>query len=162
MYLLDANTYIQAKNIYYQLDFCPAYWHFLDQQFKTGILASIENVYDEIGPAGDELADWAKQRRPHFYPTATGPIQQKFKEVVQHIVALPNKSQLSVNAFLSGADPWLVATAALSGATIVTQEVPVPNESRKVKIPNICRDFNIAFMDTFSLLKELQARFVLS
>jgi len=36
MYLLDANTYIQAKNIYYQLDFCPAYWHFLDQQLQLG------------------------------------------------------------------------------------------------------------------------------
>ncbi|MFS2059288.1 DUF4411 family protein [Kosakonia cowanii] len=25
-YLLDANTYIQAKNQYYGMDICPAYW----------------------------------------------------------------------------------------------------------------------------------------
>jgi len=161
MYLLDANTYIQAKNIYYQLDFCPAYWHFLDQQFAAGILRSIENVYDELSPAGDELAGWVKERKEHFEPVVSNNIQQQFKQVVQHIMDLPNKSPLSVNAFLNGADPWLIATAALTGAIIVTQEVPAPADSRKVKIPNICRDFNVEFMDTFSLLKELNARFVL-
>jgi len=161
MYLLDANTYIQAKNVYYQLDFCPAYWHFLDQQFATGILASIENVYDELSPAGDELADWVKERKAHFHPMVSNQVQQQFKEIAQHIVNLSNKSQLSVNSFLNGADPWLIATAALTGATIVTQETLVPVDSRKVKIPNICRDFNVEFMDTFSLLKELNARFVL-
>jgi len=25
-YLLDANVFIQAKNLYYGLDFCPAFW----------------------------------------------------------------------------------------------------------------------------------------
>lgn len=31
MYLLDANTYIQAKNLHYQMSFCPAYWDWLDE-----------------------------------------------------------------------------------------------------------------------------------
>jgi hypothetical protein len=25
-YLLDANVFIQAKNLHYGLDFCPAFW----------------------------------------------------------------------------------------------------------------------------------------
>ena len=29
MYLLDANSYIQAKNLHYQMSFCPAYWDWL-------------------------------------------------------------------------------------------------------------------------------------
>jgi hypothetical protein len=33
-YLLDANTYIQAMNTYYHVDFCPAYWDWLDRQFN--------------------------------------------------------------------------------------------------------------------------------
>ena len=28
-YLLDANVFIQAKNLYYGLDFCPAFWDWL-------------------------------------------------------------------------------------------------------------------------------------
>ena len=28
-YLLDANIFIQAKNLHYGMDFCPAFWDFL-------------------------------------------------------------------------------------------------------------------------------------
>ena len=28
-YLLDANVFIQAKNLYYGFDFCPAFWDWL-------------------------------------------------------------------------------------------------------------------------------------
>jgi hypothetical protein len=28
-YLLDANVFIQAKNLHYGLDFCPAFWEWL-------------------------------------------------------------------------------------------------------------------------------------
>ncbi len=28
-YLLDANVFIQAKNLHYGLDFCPAFWDWL-------------------------------------------------------------------------------------------------------------------------------------
>lgn len=41
-YLLDANTYIQAKNFYYGMDICPAYWDWLDQQSLAGLVGSID------------------------------------------------------------------------------------------------------------------------
>jgi hypothetical protein len=28
-YLLDANVFIQAKNLHYGFDFCPAFWQWL-------------------------------------------------------------------------------------------------------------------------------------
>jgi len=28
-YLLDANVFMQAKNLHYGLDFCPAFWDWL-------------------------------------------------------------------------------------------------------------------------------------
>jgi hypothetical protein len=30
-YLLDANVFIQAKNLHYGLDFCPAFWDLADR-----------------------------------------------------------------------------------------------------------------------------------
>jgi len=30
-YLLDANIFIQAKNLHYSFDFCPAFWEWLDR-----------------------------------------------------------------------------------------------------------------------------------
>ena len=161
MYLLDANTYIQAKNLYYQLDFCPAYWDFLDQQFKTGMLASIDNVYDELSNTGDDLANWVREHKMHFHPIESEQVQQQYIAIVNHIAALPNKSRASVDAFLDSADPWLIATATLTGEVVVTQEVLVAHNSHKIKIPNVCKEFSVQYMDTFHMLKELKARFVL-
>ena len=33
-YLLDTNVFIQAKQLYYAPDFCPAFWDWLVQQNK--------------------------------------------------------------------------------------------------------------------------------
>ena len=44
IYLLDANTYIEAKNRYYDMEFCPAYWDWLDQQFAMGVAGSIDMI----------------------------------------------------------------------------------------------------------------------
>jgi hypothetical protein len=66
MYLMDSNTYISAKNVYYGMDFCPAYWDWLDVQFAQGQVASIQMVYDELANKGDELSVWVKSRKNHF------------------------------------------------------------------------------------------------
>ena len=66
-YLLDANVFIQAKNLHYGFDFCPAFWEWLVQQNHAGKVASIEKVADELHTGGDELAEWAKERGDGFF-----------------------------------------------------------------------------------------------
>ncbi|MEZ5593894.1 MAG: DUF4411 family protein [Gammaproteobacteria bacterium] len=75
MYLLDANTYIQAKNLHYQMSFCPAYWDWLDRQYAASALASISTIYDEITEGDDELSEWVKTRKDHFLPVSSDEIQ---------------------------------------------------------------------------------------
>jgi Domain of unknown function (DUF4411) len=160
MYLMDANTYISAKNQYYGMDFCPAYWDWLDQQFTQGQVASIQLVYDELVKKKDELSEWVASHKNHFLSVTDTPTQNKFAEIVQHIYSLPNRNQANVASFLDGADPWLIAKAATTGATIVTQEMPVPVDSRKIKIPNICNTFDVQYINSFELLRDLGARFI--
>jgi hypothetical protein len=64
IYLLDANIFIQAKNLHYGLDFCPAFWDWLVVNNEAGKVFSIEKVGDEIEAGADELADWASGRGP--------------------------------------------------------------------------------------------------
>ena len=59
-YLLDANVFIQAKNLHYGFDFCPAFWDWLVAQNRAGKVASIEKVADELHAGEDELATWAE------------------------------------------------------------------------------------------------------
>jgi hypothetical protein len=69
-YLLDANVFIQAKNLHYGLDFCPAFWDWLIAGNAAKQVFSIEKVGDEIIGGGDQLADWASDRGPDFFPQA--------------------------------------------------------------------------------------------
>lgn len=161
MYLLDANAYIQAKNLYYQMSFCPAYWAWLDQQFEHEALASVEPVYDELLKQNDKLSEWVKARKPQFLPVAADDVQAQFAEIAQHVSDLDNKKPELVSDFLDGADPWLIAMAAHSNAVVVTHEVLVPDDSRKVKIPNVCMAFGVDYVTSYDLLNQMNARFVL-
>ena len=59
-YLLDANVFIQAKNLHYGFDFCPAFWDWLIASNEAKRVFSIEKVGDEIRAGDDELSEWVK------------------------------------------------------------------------------------------------------
>ncbi|HAY29244.1 MAG TPA: DUF4411 domain-containing protein, partial [Candidatus Accumulibacter sp.] len=61
-YLLDAKVFIQAKNLHYGLDFCPAFWDWLIDNGAGGRVFSIDKVADEIAAGADELNDWVRER----------------------------------------------------------------------------------------------------
>ncbi len=53
-YLLDANVFIQAKNLHYGFDFCPAFWDWLIRRNEDGTVASVEKVADELHAVDDD------------------------------------------------------------------------------------------------------------
>lgn len=67
----------------------------------------------------------------------------------------------NIEDFLRGADPWLIAKAKVLNAVVVTHEVLVPETAKKIKIPNVCEKFGIQYMNTFQLLRKLEACFVM-
>lgn len=66
-YLLDSDVFIQAKNLHYGLDFCPAFWDWLVASDSSGLVFSIEKVGDEIEAVADELTGWAAVRGDGFF-----------------------------------------------------------------------------------------------
>jgi hypothetical protein len=66
-YLLDANVFIQAKNLHYGFDFCPAFWDWLMEQNAVRKVFSIEKVGDEIEAGADELSGWAEKQGSSFF-----------------------------------------------------------------------------------------------
>ena len=66
-YLLDANVFIQAKNLHYGLDFWPAFWDWLVEANAAKSVFSIEKVGDEIAAGADDLSVWAAARGPAFF-----------------------------------------------------------------------------------------------
>jgi hypothetical protein len=44
-YLLDANVFVQAKNLHYGLDFCPAFWEWLVLMNDQGLVLKQEMMH---------------------------------------------------------------------------------------------------------------------
>ena len=54
-YLLDTNVFIQAKNLHYSFDFCPAFWEWLIAQNSEQRVFSIEQLAGEIAAGADDF-----------------------------------------------------------------------------------------------------------
>lgn len=156
-YLLDANVFIQAKNLQYGFDFCPAFWDWLDQQAAAGSVASIEKVLDELKAGGDELSSWATAR-PGFFAPPDAPVVVGLRTVSQWAASAGYDA--AVNTFLQDADFYLVAHALAHELVVVTHEVPA-NSVKKLKIPNACIALAIKCVTPYEMLRTERARFVL-
>jgi len=57
------------------------------------------------------------------------------------------------------ADPWVVAYSLAYSSIIVTQESFDPNVKKRIKIPNLCNELKIKYINTFELLNQLGFKF---
>ena len=158
-YLLDANVFIQAKNLQYGFDFCPAFWDWLDHMHARHKLFSIRQVGEELRAGADELSTWGEARGDGFFLPPDS-VSLVAAARVSTWATTQNYAPLAVSTFLQVADYWLVAFAAAHGHTVVTHEVPA-NSPKKIKIPNACVALGLRFMSPYQMLRIEQARFIL-
>jgi hypothetical protein len=130
-YLLDANVFIQAKNLYYGLDFCPAFWDWLIAHNTAGRVFSIEKVGDEVEGGGDELATWAADRGAGFFVKPDAAMLPALGKVSAWATG-QHYEPAAVNTFLQVADYYLVAHALAHGHTVVTHEI-ASTSTKKIK-----------------------------
>ena len=158
-YLLDANVFIQAKNLHYGFDFCPAFWDWLVDQNRSGKVASVERVADELYAGDDDLAVWVKERGANFFLRPDGAVAAALG-TVSNWANGANYELAAVNTFLQVADYWLVAHALAHDFIVVTHEIPAET-FRKIKIPNACIGLSLRCMSPYEMLRRERARFVL-
>lgn len=151
-YLLDANVFIQAKNLHYGFDFCPAFWDWLAEQNRAGKVASIEKV-------ADELAEWAAARGAGFFLRPDDTVVHALR-AVSDWASTQGYESAAVTTFLQVADYWLVAHALAYDCAIVSHEVPA-GTTRKIKIPNACIGLGLRCLTPYEMLRREGARFVL-
>ncbi|MGQ4277602.1 DUF4411 family protein [Pseudidiomarina sp. E22-M8] len=164
IYLLDANSFIEAKLRHYRMRVVPAYWEWLLKPHKRFQLQSIDQVYNELTHSSkkvDDLHLWSKSQRHFFRDSKSQTDQANFAKIANYVSTHSRYKASHKTKFLGGADPWLIAKAMTLGATIVTHEKPVDESSTRVKIPNVASEFNVSSTDIFDVLEASGDQFIL-
>jgi hypothetical protein len=160
VYVLDANVFIEAARRYYAFDLHTRFWDILNQHAENGIIESIDRVQDELAREKDELAAWADSTFSHaFCSTDKQDVIESYRMVMTWVQGQTQFTDAAKVDFAGGADGWLAAHAMVRGRTLVTHERADPFTRKKVPIPNVCEQFHVRYVDTFTMLRELRVRF---
>jgi predicted nucleic acid-binding protein len=157
IYCLDANVLIQAYQKYYSPKFCPDYWEILDELGKQGKIFLPEIVNEEITRTEDDLSKWLKK--------SSIQIRKIDEPVTKCLQDIYSKNSLHKNLVdntkaRSLADPWVIAHAMREKATVVTKEEKVTAlNSAKIKIPNVCDNMGVRWINDFQFVRELNIQF---
>lgn len=158
-YLIDTDVFIQAARLHYAFDLVPAFWDSLVRLAEDGTIRSIDRVKQELGRGKDELAEWANtQFADAFFSTDEADVIESYGKIMTWVQGQAQFLDAAKAEFAGGADGWLVAYATVKGLVVVTHEQPAPDARRRVKIPNVCEAFDVRYVDTFVMLRELGVR----
>jgi hypothetical protein len=163
-YVLDANAFIEAKDRYYGFDICPGYWSSLIVQHDAKRLFSIDRIAEELNEQGDIVQEWIENKVPEtfFKKTEDQFVIEKFQEMVSWVYSQSQFTDAAKSEFASVADGWVIAYAKVNGLIVVTHEQYKPEAKRKVPMPNVCIEFDVTFVDTFEMLRDLGEKFIRS
>jgi hypothetical protein len=129
----------------------PGFWEWIDRMAAAGVVYSIRAFYDEITDGNDELSRWAKDRRDSgLFVAPSIEVQREFKRTADYVDGAYDPG---------GADPRVVAQAAVDKASVVTRETLAGAGAKRVKIPNLCQHFGVSYLDTYAMLRTEGAKF---
>ena len=157
LYCLDANVLIQAWQKYYSPELCPGYWDNLNELGNRGRIFIPNAVKDEIIRAEDDLSNWLKQSNipvRQITEPVTVALQNIYTADPKHKFLVDNTKARSL------ADPWIIAHSIVEDATVVTKEEKVTQlSSKRIKIPNVCDNMKVRWINDFQFLREVGIRF---
>lgn len=159
-FVIDANTLISSYRKYYSFDFAPAFWDQLIENGGSRIIL-VDKIRDEIYRNEDLLSEWLKANETSFMVKTSE--DNKVIECYSKIITAVNQNEKykasAKSAFASDPDSWLCAHALAYKYVVVTEETYDPNRRNKVKIPNVCREFDIEYIDLVGFIREIGIKF---
>lgn len=145
-YCIDTSCIIAAWEERYPLENFPKFWTLFEQAIVNGKILAPEAVLDETEPKSAELHRWLKQHDGMFLPLEEDIQRQARAVLAKHPRLVAAKKQRTA------ADPFVIATAAVRGLVIVTEEKPTGNLNRP-NIPDVCGDFGVAYVGLLQMIR---------
>jgi len=165
LFLLDANSLIDAKRDYYGIKQVPEFWDWLIHKGKQGYVKIPVEVWEEFADKADsdgkkdELASWSERTDVR---DALLLDEEAEPDLVDEIVVHGYASDLTDDEIYKvGRDPFLIsyALADAKNHTIVSTENSRPSAQRaNRKVPDVCAMFGVRCINNFQFFKELNFR----
>jgi hypothetical protein len=163
LFLIDANSLITPHLSYYPFDFAGRFWTQLEHHINVGSIIILDMAKNEVERGDDELSEWMQRINiGHLIDHREPEIIRKYAEVLEHVQQNPcyKPSALAEWSKATVADPWLIATGAVFGYTIITFEAANPGlnphyPSKEAKIPDVCSIFGVETKNLFYMIRQL-------
>ncbi|GAB7140763.1 DUF4411 family protein [Deferribacterales bacterium RsTz2092] len=158
-FIIDTNSLITPYRNYYAFDIVPTFWSSMEQAIVSGRVIILDKVFDELVKNDDGLSKWIKSK--HITPLKSNDINiiGNYTDVINYISEAKcyNVDALRRWSEVTVADPWLIASARTHGYSVVTLETSanLTQLTSKVKIPDVCRHFNIKCYNLYNMMREL-------
>jgi len=159
-YVLDANVFVQAKNLHYQFGFCGGFWDWILDGHNKDLFFSCKKVHAELMEANedDEAKIWCKGVPSSFFleDVKDGKVMAVYAEVMtwahdsEHYLPAA-KAEFAQEKV---ADAFLLSVALALGHTIVTQEKPNPARRNKIPLPDAAAAFQVPTIYIYDLLAK--------
>jgi len=166
LFLLDTNFFIQSHYTSYPLDVAESFWNKVKMlAFKNKIM-SIDKVREEIYKKEDKIKSWCIKNLPGCFFRDTK--KQDIIECYQRLIKWVNSKRShytdkAIEEFseYKNADAWLIAFALRdkNTFTIVTYEKSEPQKKAKIKIPDVCNNFDVKCVDVIGMFRQLGETF---
>ena len=159
-YLLDKSVFLQAKNLYYQMIFCPAFWEWMKISSKKGIIFTTDKVFYSLQKNEHDIGPWLIDLKGSLAKSTQFPLQQigdKIRETFRSGTYLEGAE----HAFMCSDDFFLVALALANNYTIVSNVEKNDKARAEVNLPYLCYLLKINCITPFDMLKKENPRFVL-
>ncbi|MGO5318556.1 DUF4411 family protein [Bifidobacterium boum] len=167
-YLIDTNCLVTPYNDYYRPRYTmsASFWKRLKElvnQEEVGILAQVEKEILAGNKDNDALNDWMQSvKQAIINPLSDLSIIAAYQNIMRYLTDEKNEfSQKAQRSWMSPkiADPWLIASAKLFNATIITFEKSVRKvkgqPAAKVKIPDVAAVYGVHCISLFDFMDEV-------
>src|SRR4030042_778294 len=138
-------------------NFVLTIWSVLNELGNQGTIFIPQMVNEEILRTDDDLSQWLKTSKitvAKIDTNVTNFLKAIYAADPSHINLVDNTKQRSL------ADPWIIAHAINENATVVTKEEKVTaTNTNRIKIPNVCDNMGIPWINDFDLIEILNIRF---
>ena len=145
LYCVDTSGILDGFRSYPLVNM-PSLWKRVDGLIDGGQLFATIEVLHELRQKADDAAAWASARPVMFVPLDEA-IQLEVRNILQRFPRLMMQMKKR-----NAADPWVIALAALRGATVVTGEFG--GTDQRPKIPYVCDQLGIGCLTFVAMIQE--------